>query len=337
MEAEMKIGLIGNRGHQQYVFESLHQLPEVQITAIVSGSEEDDIGEIKTWCEKEGYSPVVYDDTDELLADSGIEVVSIAGPFELHSQMSIQAFKNGIHVFCEKPVALNLEELDLLHSEYQQGNVHFSAMMGLRYDPAFYTAWSAVRRGEIGQVRLIYAQKSYKLGTRPEYYSRRSTYGGTIPWVGSHAVDWVYWFSHAQFVSVTASHSRLFNSGYGDLEVSAMCHFVLQDEIFASVSLDYYRPETARTHGDDRVRVVGTQGVIEVRGGKVYLISDLLKQEQKIPAACDRMLFADFIHQVEGKSRSLLSAEDVFTVTEACLLARQSADESKPLYFGRYE
>ena len=59
-----------------------------------------------------------------------------------------------------------------------------------------------MRDGTVGQIRLMNAQKSYKLGRRNEFYKIRSTYGGTIPWVGSHAIDWLYWFSGEKFESV---------------------------------------------------------------------------------------------------------------------------------------
>ena len=210
--------------------------------------------------------------------------------------------------------------------------LHFGAMMGLRYDPAFYTAWRAVQEGAIGAVRLINAQKSYKLGRRDAYYRDRATYGGTIPWVGVHAIDWIAWFSGAAFESVYATHSTQFNHDNGDLEVSALCHFTLHGEIFASASIDYLRPSTAHTHGDDRVRVMGTEGAIEVRDGAVYLINGETDGEVVLPMACERQVFQDFVEHVEGKTTALLGADEVFAVTEACLLARQSADEGRVVH-----
>ncbi len=115
--------------------------------------------------------------------------------------------------------------------------------------------------------------------------------------------------------------------------MSALCQFELAGEILASVSIDYLRPETAPTHGDDRLRVAGTGGVMEVRQGKVFLIQESEDGEQEIETACERQVFSDFSDQVEGKQAALLSADDVFTVTEACLLAQQSADEGREIRF----
>ena len=206
-------------------------------------------------------------------------------------------------------------------------------MMGLRYDPAFYTAWRAIQDGAVGTVRLLNTRKSSRLGERPQYYRQRSSYGGTIPWLGSHAIDWIYWFSGESFRSVYATHSTRENRNHNDLEVSALCHFTLTNEVFASASIDYLRPANAPTHGDDRVRVAGTEGVIEVRGGEVFLINEQTDGEERLTVSCDRQIFRDFVEQIEGKITSLLNVEDIFAVTEACLLARQSADEGRVLFF----
>ncbi len=339
----MNIGLVGNRGHLEYVFEGLRRKPEVRLAAIASGSDDAEADDVQWRCEVDGHHPERYpagmQGYRQLLDEAGIEVVCIAGPFELHTPMCLEAFARGIHVFCEKPVSITLAELDgLKASFYANGSVQLSAMMGLRYDPAFYTAWELVRSGAVGQVRLLNAQKSYRLGFRPDYYHYRQTYGGTIPWVGSHAIDWVYWFSQAPFVAVKASQSRQANRGNGSLEVSALCQFRLADEILASVSVDYLRPASAPTHGDDRLRVVGTGGVVEVRQGRVYLIEESTDGEREIPTRCERQVFSDFLDQVQGNQaapyiQALLSAEDVFAVTEACLLAQKSADEEREILF----
>ena len=75
-------------------------------------------------------------------------------------------------------------------------------------------------------MRLIDARKSYKLGKRPAYYHRRETYGGTIPWVGSHAIDWVLYFAAPRkFARVIATQSSEDNGGNGTMERSAICLF----------------------------------------------------------------------------------------------------------------
>lgn len=329
----MKLCMIGDRGHNGYVLDGLQAMPHVRVAGLSPGTEEDDVDRLQAWCDEHGHRPRVFAGYRRMLDEVEPGVVSVCGPFELHAQMCCEAFRRGIPVFCEKPVATTLADLQALRGAQAQAGVHFAGMMGLRYEPAFHTAWRAVQEGAVGTVRLVNTRKSYKLGRRPAYYRRRETYGGTIPWVGSHAIDWILWFSGESFLSVYATHSAQHNHGHGDLEVSALCHFALTNQVFASASIDYLRPANAPTHGDDRIRVAGTGGVIEVRGGKVFLINDEADGEQTLPPACDRQIFCDFVEHIEGKTTALLGAEETLAVTEACLLARQSADEGRIVTF----
>ncbi len=332
----MKLCMIGNRGgHDKHVWDALPHLPHVRVVGIASGAPEDDVTSWQKHCDTMGFTPEVFTDYRQMLDRLQPDVVVVCGPFELHAEMSAEALRRGSHIFCEKPVALTSPQLEMVKTAYAASpGLHLATIMNLRYDPAFYTAWRAVRGGAIGAVRLINAQKSYRLGRRDAYYHDRATYGGTIPWIGVHAFDWIYWYSDAKFTSVYATHSTQYNQGNGDMEVSALCQFTLGNEIYASASLDFLRPPTAPSHGDDRVRVMGTAGAIEVRGGQAYLINAETEGEAALPVACDRQIFQDFVEHIEGKTTALLTAEDVFAVTEASLLARQSADEGRVMTFG---
>ncbi len=327
----MKLCIIGVRGHHGYVFAEIGSLADVDIIGI-SGGCSDDVSGLLGLCNAAGAAPAVYENHLTMLDLLRPDAVVINGPFALHAQTCIEALERGIHVFCEKPIALTLSDLSRVEAAYSKtAGIFLMSMVGLRYEPCFMTAWKAVKAGAIGKVKLIHAQKSYKVGTRPDHYKSRETYGGTIPWVGSHALDWIYWFSGSEFESVMASHTMEDNFGNGDLEIASQCQFLMKNGVQASASMDYLRPASAPTHGDDRVRVAGTKGVIEVMGGKAMLIDE--EGEREIPPVHNPGVFADFVRHVQGHSKALVSAEDTFILTRACLLARESADTGQLIRF----
>jgi predicted dehydrogenase len=145
--------------------------------------------------------------------------------------------------------------------------------------------------------------------------------------VGAHAIDWIRWLSGAEFEWVAASHSTAANRGHGDLEATASCLFGMTGGISATVSIDYLRPQSAPTHGDDRVRVVGSEGVLEASGGVATLIGP--DGSRTLPLPANRSVFSDFLASVRGEGECSISAEDSFAVTEAALSARESADEGR--------
>ncbi len=330
----MKLCIVGSSGHYHYVLDPVrcNRNLSLEIAGIAPGSEGENIEGLHREVVNLGYKPLIYQDYRSMFDEINPDIAVINCYFGDLAKASREALARNINVFTEKPVATTLEDLESLKKTYEKSKKTFVAMLGIRYKPWFLTAHRYVEEGFIGEVRLLNAQKSYKLGRRGKNYKSREVYGGTVPWVGSHGVDWIRWFSREEFVSVYASHSSKDNRDHGDLEMTALCHFVLTNEVFASLTIDYFRPDSAPTHEDDRLRVVGTEGIIEVIKNKVLLIDDKIPGIREIPLEPEGSIFLDFLKEVEGEGKCLVTAEDSFRVTEVCLKARQSADEAKVVY-----
>ena len=321
----MKIALIGYRGHWGYVLKDLARLPEVEVVAISGGG---DPVEPMAEALKKHYSGTfaLYDDYRKMLDEVPCDLVVVDGPFDQHAAMCVEALKKNCHVFCEKPIALTFEDLTLIQEAYDNARpgVRIGSMVGLRTEPAFHAAYRAVSSGAIGKVQMVNARKSYKLGQRRDFFKKRETYGGTIPWVGSHALDWILWFSTANFETVGAFHSSAENRDHGDLEMTCAVMCLMENGVIGTASIDYWRPQTAPTHGDDQVRVAGTDGVIEVAHGKCTLINNAGVKE--IELAENRGIFYDFVRAILDDKPGIVSSEETFELTRACLAARDNAD-----------
>jgi len=327
-----RVAMIGTRGHYRTVLREMEAMPALRVVALSNGG--DSVGPIGEWCRENGHTPKMFDDHRAMLDEARPELLVVCGPFEAHASMCVDAVERGVHVIAEKPAALTLSELDALSAACERNpSVHLAGMMFSRYDPGFWTAQALIEAGAIGDVRLLNARKSYRLGKRDAYYHIRDTYGGTIPWVGSHAIDWVMWMSGHKLKRVFAAHSSRDNGGNGTMERSALCHFTLCGERFASVSIDVFRPANAPTHGDDWIRVVGTAGVLEARPGSVTLINAENDGSKLVPVACERSFLQDFVDHAEGRGKMPIDTRSTLALTRACLLARQSADEGRAVDF----
>ena len=81
------------------------------------------------------------------------------------------------------------------------------------------------------------------------------------------------------------------------------------------MNLDYYRPAGAPSHGDDRIRLAGTEGVLEVSGGKVTLITAEETQVWEPKEAPE--LLEEFL------AGGGIEAQEIFYLTKVALVAKE--------------
>lgn len=301
----MKICFVGNSGHASQAYQELMDLPGVEFCGFAPGSAQETVSSF--WQER----MPCYEDYQKMLDAVQPDIVIAAPIFGLTGTVIAECANRRIDVLAEKPVAASLEELEQVEKTVRSGGIRFCAMHYLRYTPSFYRAKQLVDQGAVGDIRMITAQKSYRYGTRPEWYRDERLYPGTIPWVGIHAIDWIYHFANKPFCTVKALQ-------WGKPEMAALCQFEMADGVMASANIDFLRPQTAPTHGDDRVRIAGTKGVLEVWADRLQLIgSEGVVTEAPQSAPKLTRLF------VQGEQP--LSQQEIFYVTRAALIARESA------------
>ena len=319
----MRLAIIGVTGHVEYAMRTLGMREELKLVSVAPGNPEENVPAFMDAIIKRGYGPKGYGNWRRMLDEEQIDVVSIAPWFCYSADIAIECLKRGIHVYSEKPLATTLEKLDELTEVWEKSGCSLDGMFGLRYTPWFLAVRKAIEDGEIGQVRQIHGQKSYKLGRRSPLYYKQELYGGILPWVGIHAMDWATQLGGScQWVQ--GLHSRRENRGHGELEVSSAALMELQNGVIATVTADFLRPDGSARHDDDRLRVTGTQGMIEAFDGRVFLENGQPKRELVLPEAPAPM--ADFLDSI-GTERAKELARAALGVTRAALMARESADE----------
>lgn len=329
----MKVCYIGSSGHAGFAFEGAKGHPEVQFAAAAPGSVGESMETVLSAMRQFGGEPVLYQDYREMLRKEKPDITVVNCHYGDHYRAAVDVMQAGSHLFVEKPIATTLEQLNLVREAYSRSGVQMAAMFNYRYFSSFYKAWELIQQGAVGEVRLLNAQKSYKLGIRPSFTYQRESYGGTIPWVGIHGIDWIAWMSGQRFLSVTSVQSSHGNQGFGTLEMDALCQFQMTHEVVASLTVDYFNPQQAPDHGDDRIRVVGTRGVLEVKGSELTLINAQAQGVQRIACLPCGQIFAGFLDQIEGKSCCRVTAESSFYATEAAIRAQMAADRGEKVVF----
>lgn len=147
----------------------------------------------------------VYASLDALLAAESalpegerVDAVSIVTPNHLHAPMAIAALDAGFHVFCEKPMALNMEEAKAIAQAAARSGRHFGLAFTYSGYPLVEEARTRVARGDFGKIRLV--QVEYAQGWLSQPIDRdgnkqaewrtdpaRAGLGGCLGDIGTHA------------------------------------------------------------------------------------------------------------------------------------------------------
>jgi len=135
-----------------------------------------------------------YADAHELLADRGVQLVSICTPTDTHVELAIRALAAGKHVLVEKPVALRSADVQRLADAAAAADTLCMPAMCMRFWPGWPWLKEQIGQRTYGAVRSAAFRR---LGSPPgwsrEFYSDLSRCGGALLDLHIHDTDFVRW------------------------------------------------------------------------------------------------------------------------------------------------
>jgi predicted dehydrogenase len=138
----------------------------------------------------EALGPVrTYHAYDDLIRDPEVDAVFIAAHNGLHKTLAIDALRNGKHVLCEKPLAVNARECEEMIAAAEAVGRHLVEAFMYRYHPQMDKAQELVRQGAIGDVRIVQASFRFHLTRADDVRFRPEWGGGSLLDVGCYCVD----------------------------------------------------------------------------------------------------------------------------------------------------
>jgi len=151
MTRVVPVGVIGagriGTLHAQHL---AHRIPQARLLAV-----SDVIPEAAARCATRFAVPHMSIDYREILDNDDIEAVVICSSTDTHAQMIEEAAEAGKHVFCEKPIALDLAQIDLALAAARRAGVKLQIGFNRRFDPSFKRVREVVAEGGIGTPHIL--------------------------------------------------------------------------------------------------------------------------------------------------------------------------------------
>ena len=151
MTKKVKIAVIGTgRMGSVHVRNIARLIPEAELVAICDIRLE--VAQVVA--DELGIQRVVQD-YHELLADPEIEAILIASSTDTHAFMMKDVAAAGKHIFCEKPLALELDKIDEALEAVKKAGVKLQVGFNRRFDKSYQRVRSIVASGEIGRPCIL--------------------------------------------------------------------------------------------------------------------------------------------------------------------------------------
>lgn len=316
---KIRIGIAGMEGHIGEILGPLQTLPDVELAAAADAE--------PARMAKLPASVRRYADFRQMLDRERLDVVGIGGSNGDRATVILECAARKLQIASEKPLAIERADLERIREAVRRNGIHLTMLLPMRFSPPYLALKHVVEQGLVGDVAQIDGQKSYKLGERSAWMLDRHSFGGTIPYIGVHMIDLMRWIGGREFVEAVSFQSHIGYPDYGQMENTTGSIFRLDNGGVAVLHMDYLRPLSAPTHGDDRLRLAGTRGVAEYQestGVTVITAGEKPRTIIDLPAA--KSLFVDFLDSVYNGKPAGLPLRDIYRVNEIVLAARESAE-----------
>jgi predicted dehydrogenase len=139
--------------------------------------------------------PTVFTEYRAMLSQSGLDAVAIVVPDDLHYSMTMDALDTGLHVLCEKPLALNANDARKMYQRAEQVGVKHAVFYTYRWFPQFRFMHDLIRQGVAGHPFQADLQFRMGVGRDGRYNWRVNKHraNGVIGDLGSHLFDLTRW------------------------------------------------------------------------------------------------------------------------------------------------
>jgi glucose-fructose oxidoreductase len=235
-----------------------HARRNSRLAALVSDDPEklETLGD--TYKVKARYS---YDEYEDCLKT--VDAVYIALPNSMHADYTVRAANAGVHVLCEKPMAVTVEECERMIEACREANVKLMIAYRLHFEEINLRAVELVRSGRLGEPK--YFNSSFSMQVKPgNVRTRRETGGGTLYDIGIYCINAARYLFRAEPKEVMAMSVNSVPDKLPEIDESTAAILRFDGERVASFVSSFNAADAAAYH------IVGTEGRLDVNPAYEY-------------------------------------------------------------------
>lgn len=244
-------------GHitQAAVLPAFKNAENCELTALVSGDQEklDKLGE-----KYDVEHCVHYDDYQKFLEEGLVDAAYIAVPNHLHCDYTVTTAEAGVHVLCEKPMAVTVDECRRMIEVCDQNDVKLMIAYRLHFEAGNLEAIQLVQQGKLGNVRFFDATFSQDVVEGDIRLSPIEKGGGSVYDMGIYCINAARFLLDSEPFEVSAWSESSDDPRFSECDEMTSAILRFPNHRLASFTSSFGSAET------DSLRLVGTDGELDM-------------------------------------------------------------------------
>ena len=186
---KIRWGLVSTANINRRVIPAIRATKRGELAAVASRSVESANAYAAKW-----EIPHSFGSYQDMLESGMVDAVYISLPNHLHAEWSIKAMQQGVHVLCEKPFAISLEEVDQMIAASQAYDRVLAEAFMYRHHPQTKIVGEWAHQGRLGDLLYVRGVFNFPMSSRDNVRLNPDWGGGALWDVG------VYPLSFAQYI-----------------------------------------------------------------------------------------------------------------------------------------
>jgi predicted dehydrogenase len=205
-----------------------------------------------------------YDDYENILRSGNVDAVYIALPNHLHRDYAVRAAAAGIHVLCEKPMAVSSEECLEMIRACEDASVKLMIAYRLHFDKANLKAVDVVQSGKIGIPKIFNSTFSMKVKEGNIRLNPEDLGGGPIYDIGIYCINAARYLFGSEPEEVSAFNATIDRKRFDKVDEMTAATMRFPNNQLATFVCSFGAADTSN------YRIIGTEGDLRVEPAYEY-------------------------------------------------------------------
>jgi len=213
------------------------------------------------------YGIAGYADYKEMIEREKLDAIAVVTPDHLHREIAVYAAEQGLHMLVQKPLDVTSCGAQSIVAAAEKNNILLYVDFHKRFDPGFIMARRQFQNGVYGELLYGYLSIEDTLYIPADAFGIWAHLSSPVWFLGIHVIDVINWVLGEAPVKISSFGMKKKLAGMGiDAYDAVTSRLIYKNGAVITIDTSWILPKTFPSPVNQNVRLVGTDGIIEIDG-----------------------------------------------------------------------